>query len=257
MNAPGTDVRKKDREELREMSFFDHLGDLRRVIIQSLVGIFLLTIICWFFSGRILDLLIKDLPVESLYFNSPLGAFMIRLRVSLVLGIIIAFPFVLYKVWSFVVPGLFAAERRRVYPLVISSATLFYLGIVFCYVILIPFVLKFLLGFGTENLNPLLSVSAYFAFVARLCFTFGIVFQIPIVVLVLSSLGLVTPQWLLKQWRYGVTVIFIGSAILTPPDAISQVLMAVPILLLYMGSILVAFVVVRKKRDDVDKEAKE
>ncbi|MFQ5511772.1 MAG: twin-arginine translocase subunit TatC [Candidatus Krumholzibacteriia bacterium] len=237
------------------MSFFDHLEDLRGVIIQSLVAIFLLTVACWFLSGRILDLLIKDLPVQSLYFSSPLGAFTIRLRISLVLGVVIAFPFVLYKVWSFVAPGLFSVERRRVYPLVISSATLFYIGILFCYAILIPFVLKFLLSFGTDNLNPLLSVSAYFAFVARLCFTFGIVFQIPIVVLVLSSLGLVTPRWLLKQWRYGVIIIFTGSAILTPPDIVSQLMMALPILLLYIGSILVAFVVVRRKSERQDKEA--
>ncbi len=231
------------------MSFFEHLGDLRSVILQSLIAVLLLTISCWFFSGSILDLLIKDLPVQSLYFNSPLGAFMIRLRVSLVLGVMISFPFILYKVWAFVAPGLFLFERRRLYPFLISSATLFYLGIIFCYAILIPFVLRFLLSFSTESINPLLSVGSYFAFVARLCFTFGIVFQIPIVVLVLSSLGLVTPRWLLKQWRYGVVIIFVGSAILTPPDAISLILMALPVLLLYLGSVLVALVVVRRKAD--------
>ena len=133
------------------------------------------------------------------------------------------------------------------YPLVIASSTLFYTGVLFCYFVLIPIVLGFLLGFGTEYLNPLLSVSRYFGFVARLCFVFGIVFQVPIVVLVLSSVGVVTPQLLLRQWRYGVLVIFVGSAILTPPDAISLILMAVPILLLYVGSILIAFVTTRKK----------
>jgi sec-independent protein translocase protein TatC len=162
----------------------------------------------------------------------------------------IAFPLILFRVWSFVAPGLFTHERRRVYPLVISSSILFYTGVLFCYIILIPIVLDFLLSFGTEFVNPLISVSAYFGFVARLSFTFGVVFQVPIVVLVMSSLGLVTPRWLLKQWRYGVLVIFTASAVLTPPDAVSLVLMALPVLLLYIGSILIAFVVVRRRKND-------
>ena len=105
-----------------------------------------------------------------------------------------------------------------------------------------------LMGFGTERLNPMLSVSMYFTFVARLCFTFGLVFQLPIVVFLLSILGIVTPQFLLKQWRYAVVVIFVASAILTPPDPASQVLMAIPILLLYIGSVLVAFAALRKQK---------
>jgi len=248
------DKQHEKTEQLKEMSFIGHLDELRRAIIQSLIVVLVLSAGCWFLSGMILDILVKDLPVDSLYFTSPIEAFMIRMKVSLVLGLMIAFPFVLLKVWSFVAPGLFSHERSRVYPLVVASAALFYAGVLFCYVILIPIVLRFLVGFGTEYVNPLLSVSAYFGFVARLSFVFGIVFQIPIVVLVLSSIGLVTPKFLLKQWRYGVLVIFVGSAVLTPPDAISLMLMALPILLLYISSILVAFVVVRKKREDEVKE---
>lgn len=229
------------------MSFIDHLTELRRVIIQSLVALFGCSTVCWFFSGAILNMLVEELPVEKLYFTSPVEAFMIRMKVSFVVGTMVAFPFVLFKIWSFVAPGLFSFERRRVYPLVLASTILFYVGVVFCYLILIPIVLRFLIGFGTEFLDPLLSVSAYFGFVARLSFVFGLVFQIPIVVLLLSSLGLVTPGFLLRQWRYGVIIIFAGSAILTPPDAVSMLLMALPILLLYILSILVAFVVVRKK----------
>jgi len=240
----------------KEMSFIGHLTELRRVIIQSVVVLLVLSTAFWFFSGRVLDLLVRDLPVDSLYFSSPIEAFMVRMKISFVLGAMASFPFILFKVWSFIAPGLFSHERRRVYPLTTTSTVLFYTGVLFCYLILIPIVLRFLVGFGTEYLNPLLSVSAYFGFVARLSFVFGVVFQIPIVVLILSSIGLVTPRFLLKQWRYGVLVIFTGSAILTPPDAISLMLMALPILLLYILSILVAFVVVRKKptpgEDDVE-----
>jgi sec-independent protein translocase protein TatC len=207
-------------------------------------------VVCWFFSGHILDLLIADLPVESLYFLTPIEAFMVRVKISFVLGLMAAFPIILFKVWAFVSPGLFSHERKRIYPLVLSSSILFYVGVAFCYMVLIPTVMGFLLGFGTEFVNPLISVVAYFAFVARLCFAFGIVFQVPIIVLLLSMLGIVTPGWLLRQWRYGVLVVFLGAAILTPPDAVSLMMMAVPVFALYIASILVAYVVVRKKKTD-------
>jgi len=236
------------QEDPKEMSFLEHLEELRSVLIQSLVVFLVLSIVCWFFSGSILDLLLTDLPLESLYFHTPLEAFMTRLKVSFILGLMLAFPFILFKAWSFVSPGLFANERRKVYPFMVSSSILFYCGVIFAYLVLIPVVLRFLLSFGTPRLNPLLSVSAYFAFVARLCFSFGLVFQIPIVVLILSLLGLVTPRFLLAQWRYAVVLIFTVSAILTPPDAVSQVLMAAPVLLLYIGSVLLAYVVVRRRQ---------
>jgi sec-independent protein translocase protein TatC len=238
---------KEKGKPLKEMSFLDHLGDLRSVLVQSLVAFFSLSIICWFFSGWILDLLIRDLPVESLYFLSPIEAFMVRLKISFVLGLMLAFPFVLFRIWSFVAPGLFSYERTRIYPFIISSSSLFYLGVIFCYVILMPIVLRFLLGFGTEHLSPLLSVSSYFGFVARLCFAFGIVFQLPVIVMILSMMGLVTPRMLLKHWRYGVLVIFALSAFLTPPDALSLLMMALPVLVLYVVSVLIALGVVRKK----------
>jgi len=237
-----------EKDDFKEMSFLDHLGELRSMILQSFLAFFVLSIICWFFSGMILDLLIEDLPVDSLYFYSPLEAFMVRVKISFVIGFMLAFPFILYKVWSFIAPGLFANERKRIVPFMVSSSVLFYTGVIFCYVILIPFVIGFLLKFGTPNLSPLLSVSSFFAFVARLCFTFGIVFQLPFIVLVLSMIGLVTPQFLLRQWRYAIVIIFIASAILTPPDAVSQVVMAGPICVLYLGSVLIAMIVTRKKR---------
>ncbi|UCH83351.1 MAG: twin-arginine translocase subunit TatC [Candidatus Latescibacterota bacterium] len=248
MSSP-TETREK-KDDFGEMSFLDHLGELRMVIIHSLVVFFALSVICWFFSGRILDLLIADLPVESLYFLSPIEAFMVRVKISFVLGLMAAFPFIMFKIWAFVSPGLFAHERRRIYPLVLSSSILFYVGVTFCYLVLIPTVMGFLLSFGTEFVNPLISVVAYFAFVARLCFAFGVVFQVPIVVLLMSMLGIVTPGWLLRQWRIGVLVVFLGAAVLTPPDAVSLLMMALPVLALYIASILVAYLVVRKKRKD-------
>ena len=245
---PPVEETKNKKNTLREMSFLEHLEDLRGVLVQSGVAFLLCSIVYWFFSGTILDFLVKDIPVDKLNFFAPAEAFMARLKISLVLGLMTAFPFILFKVWSFVAPGLFINERKKLYPFIVMSSVLFYVGVLFCYYILIPIVLDFLLGFETDRLDPMISVSMYFAFVARLCFTFGLVFQLPIVVFVLSMLGIVTPRFLLKQWRYAVLIIFVGSAVLTPPDPASQVLMAFPIILLYIGSVLVAYVALHKKR---------
>ncbi len=236
--------------DIKEMSFIDHLDELRKVLLQSTLVFTALMVVGWFFSGRILDILVRPLPVDSLYFQAPTEAFMVRVRISLALGIMASFPFILFRVWAFVAPALFSHERKRVLPFVVASSTLFYAGVVFCYMVLIPIVLGFLLGYGTKHVNPLISVNSYFGFVARLCFAFGVVFQLPIVVLLLTILGIVTPQWLLRQWRYGIVVIFVASAVLTPPDAVSMMAMALPVLLLYAASVLIAFVIVRGKSAD-------
>jgi sec-independent protein translocase protein TatC len=236
-----------NKQDLREMSFLDHLDELRKVIVQSATVFFVAMVVCWFFSGRVLDFLVRPLPVEHLVFTDPSEAFLVRMRISLVLGLMITFPFILFRVWAFVAPGLFAHERKKVLPFILASSALFYTGVVFCYVVLVPIVLQFLLSYRTPMLDPLISVNSYFAFVWKLSFAFGIVFQLPIVVLLLTLLGIVTPQWLLRQWRYGVVGIAIAAAVFTPPDVISMIAMGVPLLVLYAVSVLIAFVVVRKK----------
>lgn len=246
----------KKREILREMSFLEHLDDLRGVLIQSAIVYLLAVIGCWFFSGQIIDILIEDFTVEQLIFYAPAEAFMARVKISLVLGLLIAYPFILFRVWSFVSPALFNKERAKVWPFIISASILFYVGVVFAYLILIPVTLGFLIGFGTENLTPMISVTSYFSFVARLCLVFGIVFQLPVIVFVLSLIGVVTPKFLLRQWRYAILIIFVGAAVLTPPDPASQVLMALPIVLLYIGSVLVAYATIHKK-EEIREESEE
>lgn len=244
----------KKKDILREMSFLEHLDDLRGVLIQSAIVYLVATAGCWFLSGRIIDILIRDLSVDNLIFYAPAEAFMARVKISLVLGLLVAYPFILFKVWSFVSPALFTHERKKVYPFIITASILFYGGVTFAYFILIPIALDFLLGFGTDYLTPMISVTSYFSFLARLSFTFGLVFQLPIVVFVLSMLGIVTPRFLLRQWRYAVLVVFVGAAVLTPPDPASQVLMALPILLLYIGSVLVAYIAFHKREEPTEED---
>jgi sec-independent protein translocase protein TatC len=230
------------------MSFLDHLDDLRKVLVHSAAAFLLAMIVCWFFSARLLEFVIRPLPVESLVFTDPIEAFMVRVRLSVAVGLMVSFPFILFRVWAFVAPGLFTNERKKTLPFVVGSSALFYTGVVFCYLVLIPVVLDFLLGFRTPRLNPMISVNSYLSFVTRLCIAFGAVFQLPIVVLVLSLLGIVTPSWLLRQWRYGVVGVALAAAIFTPPDVISMIVMGVPLIALYAVSVALAFVIVRKKK---------
>ena len=238
------------REFLREMSFFEHLGELRNVVTASATVFLVASVGYWFFSGRILEWLIRDVPVDHLVFNAPSEAFMVRTKLSFVLGGLTVFPYIAYRVWRFVTPGLFRRERGTVMPIVGWSVLLFYAGVVFCYFEVAPGMVNFLIGYGTAHIQPLITVSAYFNTVSQLCLAFGLVFQLPIVMFLLSITGLVSPQKFLGQWRFAIVIIFIAAAIVTPgPDPVSQVLMATPLCVLYIGSALVALVVVRRRRE--------
>jgi sec-independent protein translocase protein TatC len=235
-------------ENLREMGFLDHLLELRSTIIWILSVWIGSSIVLWFFSGHLLDFLLSTIPVESLYFNAPIEAFMIRLKLSFITGALIAFPFALFKLWAFISPGLFSREKRIIIPMIAPSAILFYTGAMFAYWVMVPIVLGFLLRFGTNMLEPLISVSKYFEFVARLCFTFGVVFQLPLAIIFLTWIGLVSPKTLLRQWRYAIVIIFIAAAVLTPPDPASQLLMAIPLVVLFMGSVLLSLIFERRRK---------
>jgi sec-independent protein translocase protein TatC len=238
------------QERLEEMDFIDHLEELRSALIAVVVAWLGSSIVLWFFSARAVDFLLNNIPLDSLYFHAPVEAFVVRLKLSFILGFLVSFPYILFRIWRFVAPGLFSRERRVVVPLVSSSTVLFYIGVGFAYWILIPVVLDFLIGFGTEMINPLISVDKYFLFVARLCFAFGVVFQLPIIVIFLTWMGVISPVSVLKQWRWATVIIFTFGAILTPPDPASQILMAVPLLMLFLGSLALSIFIERRKNSN-------
>jgi sec-independent protein translocase protein TatC len=241
-------VAEERKESLKEMGFLDHLEELRSTLVAALIAWTGASVVIWFFSGRILDFLIDHLPVKDLYFFAPGEAFMVRMKLTFILGSLVAFPYILYRVWRFVAPALFRKEKSLVFPVVMVSVALFYCGLVFAYAVMMPLVLKFFVEFGTSNLTPMLSVEKYFAFVAKLSFAFGIVFQLPLVVILLTSIGIVSARTLLRQWRWAIVLIFIVAAVFTPPDPISQIFMAVPLCVLFFGSVLASFVIERRRK---------
>lgn len=234
-------------ENLKEMHLLDHLEELRSTLIWSFAAWFVASVVLWFFSRQLLDLLIAALPVKNLYFYSPVEAFMVRMKLSFLFGFLISFPYVFFRLWRFVSPGLFARERTIVQPLIVSSIVLFYCGIVFAYLVMMPIVIDFFVRFGSNYLTPLLSVERYFGFVGKLCLAFGLAFQLPVVVIILSWVGVISPRTMLAQWRWVIVVIFVVAAVLTPPDPVSQICMAVPLCVLYFGSVVIALVIDRRR----------
>jgi sec-independent protein translocase protein TatC len=232
---------------LAVMSVVEHLEDLRRTLFFMLAVAGAAAVGGWFVAPWALDAVVGS-RVERVYFSSPSEGFMIRMKVSLMIGLLVALPILIGRLWGFVAPGLFRHERRAVVPVLVSGALLFYGGVAFAFAGVVPRMVEFFLSFGGDRIAPLLNVTEYFMFVAKFCLAFGLAFQLPLVIVLLAALGIVTPQKLWSQWRYGVIVIFVVAAWLTPPDVVSQLLMGGPLVVLYLLSLLASFIVVRRRR---------
>lgn len=234
------------RDDERRMPFLEHLEELRRVVFDMLWGIALGAVAGWFLSERALEILVR--PVGHLVYFGPAEGLSLQLKVAFGIGLVIASPFLLWRLWAFVAPGLLRTERRVVGPLVASSALLFLAGVLFAQQVLAPLTLRFLLSFQSEALTPMLAAGPYFDFLFKLCFAFGAFFQLPIVLGGLAWVGVLPPRLLLGRWREAVMVIFIIAAVFTPPDIVSQLVMAGPLLVLYVISIGVAYALAGRRR---------
>jgi sec-independent protein translocase protein TatC len=236
------------RSQTAEMPFWQHLEELRRIVIRAIGGFLLATVACYFFSGRVLEELVIR-TIQEASFLRPMEAFNARLKVAFLLGLIVALPFILWQIWSFVVPGLMKKERKIVAPMVLWSTVLFYGGVAFSYFVLTPIMLQLLVGFRTEHVQPLIAVGSLLDFVVTMAIASGVLFQLPLVVAALSTIGILTPTFLIRRWKHAVVGIFILTAVITPGDGPSQVVLAAPVLLLYFSSIFVAKAIWRGKTE--------
>jgi sec-independent protein translocase protein TatC len=233
--------------EAKEMPFLAHLEELRWVLIKCVIALVVAAAACWIFSGTILDTLVVRTAGEA-KFIGPTEAFGARLKVTVMCGVLLALPVMAYWIWGFVVPGLLESERKFVLPLVLSSTVLFYLGSVFAYFALMPFVIKVLLSFGTDFIKPEITIAPLLGLIIRLALACGILFQLPLVLTMLCYFGVVSPRWLKEKWRYAVLASLILGAIATPADAASQLILAGPIMALYFISVYVSYLVTAAKR---------
>ncbi|MBN1131395.1 MAG: twin-arginine translocase subunit TatC [Chitinispirillaceae bacterium] len=230
--------------ETGEMTFLCHLEELRWRIIKIIIAIALCAVPCGVFWKKIFTLVMMY-PLEfadpkpHLIITSPVESVMISIKIALGGGILLAAPAVFYQMWRFVSPGLFPKERRIVLPAAAASTIAFLSGIGFCY-LLLPFLLRVLTGYAGGLLDPYFTINGYFDFLLKLSLAFGLVFELPVVSFVLVKMRLLTPAFLTRHSRVAVIIIFLIAAVLTPPDVFSQLTLAVPLLLLYALSIIVA-----------------
>jgi sec-independent protein translocase protein TatC len=239
----------------KKMPFLDHLEELRWTLIRSMLAIFVGMIICFIFNEQIIALLKAVAPEEkmTLVILGPTDAFVIAIKVSLFAGIVLALPFVAYEFWKFVVPGLLAKEKKLVPPIVFFTVFCFIAGGLFAYFIILRFALDFLLGFSDQTEN-MIAINKYLGFVTTLILVFGVVFELPVLSFFLTKVGILTPEFLRSKRRYGIVVIFILAAMLTPPDIMTQLMLAGPLIILYEISIWVSRLVARKKREEEERE---
>lgn len=240
----------------KRMPFLEHLEELRWTIIRSLIAVVLSAIVCYAFVDQIVALLVQPAPADiKLIFLSPTEAFMTYLKVAGWAGLVVAFPIVAWQFWRFIMPGLLPKERQAVGPIVLFTVICFLGGALFAYFLIIPFGLKFLLSYQTDFLVANITIGKYLGFVVTLLLVFGLVFELPVMAYFLSLIGVLTPKFLREKRRYGILIIFIVAAILTPPDAFTQMMLAIPLLILYEISIWVSAVVNRRRQArDLERE---
>jgi sec-independent protein translocase protein TatC len=248
-----------ERDQMPAMGFLEHLEELRKRIVYSLIAIVLCFAGCWFSASRLVDIMQKPIievlhkngQPESLVYQHPVDPFNLYVKVALVAGLFVASPFVLYQVWLFIAPGLYRNEKRYVAPFMLSSVSLFLSGGYFAYRIVLPKALDFLIDFG-KQFRPMITIEEYTSLFVTLIVGMGVIFEMPIVVFFLALMGIVSPGFMWRNIRYAILGIFIVAAIITPtPDVVNMCIFAAPMVGLYVLSIAVAWLVhpdQRKKR---------
>ena len=269
-------------------AFGDHLRELVGRLRISVVAIIVASIVAYIFSHQLFDLLVRPLMAafsgeESLHFSSPVEPFFAYLTVAVIAGLILSAPFLLYQLWAFIAPGLYPKERRVALPFMIFTVLFFFGGVLFGYFVVLPVGFKFLIGYARDNpanfslihhvaawlnqwspmavsvdrtkltipmaaLEPTIMMKDYLALASKLLLAFGLIFELPLFIYFLARIGMVTHRHLIKFFRYFVVIAFFVAAILTPPDVATQVLMAVPLVVMYLASTAVAYVVTRNRQ---------
>jgi len=227
--------------------FTEHLGELRDRLVRSFIAVGVGFGCAYFFKEKLFDILTAPLVqamAESgnakLIFTGLPEAFFTYLKVSLLAGIVAATPVLFYEFWMFVSPGLYRDEKKYVIPIVLLSVFFFVVGSSFGYFIVFPYGFKFFLGFATETIQAMPSMKEYLSFASKMLLAFGFVFELPLVLTFMARMGMVSVDFLKKNRKYALLLFFVGAALITPPDVVTQIMMALPLMFLYEISIIVA-----------------
>lgn len=241
-------------DSAEKQPFLSHLEELRKRLVVCAIGVGAGFVIAYIFAERLFQLLVAPLKAvmpegDQLIFTNLPEMFFAYIKVAFIAGIMAASPLIFYQLWMFIAPGLYRKEKKMAIPFVISSTILFVGGALFGYFVVFPFGFKFFIGFSNDYVKALPSVKQYFSFSMKLLFAFGAVFELPVIIFFLSKMGIVTPQFLRQKRKYAILLTFALAAILTPPDVITQCMMAGPLIVLYEIGILVSRIAQKKKED--------
>ena len=246
------------------LPFTEHVRELRQRLIYSFVFVLIGVGVAWVFHADLFEWLmepyrlamIEQFPDQGQYINfrSLIEPVVVYLKTSLLVGSLAATPFVLHQLWLFVGPGLYKSEKKLAIPFMIASIIFFLGGVTFCRFIVLGPAMTVLLGFGEVNTSPTIMMEEYFSFTSRMLFVFGALFELPVVITFLTLINVVDHTWLIKQWRYVIVVAFVVGAALTPPDPMTQVALAVPLVVLYILSIGVSYLITTARGSTSDDE---
>lgn len=246
-----------DSEKLAEGTLISHLLELRDRLIRAIVAVGIAFLPCMYYSNQIFTFMSTPLREKlprgtQLIATTVMSPFMTPFKLSLFTAVFLAMPFVIYQIWAFVAPGLYRHEKRFAIPLLLSAIVLFYTGVAFAYFFVFPVMFQFFASTTPHGVAMMTDISAYLDFVLTMFLAFGAAFEVPVAVVLLVITGVVRIEKLKENRGYVLVGIFILAALLTPPDAISQSIMAVPMYLLYEGGILMARILSKMRRDDPD-----
>jgi len=231
---------------MKEQTFWEHINELRKRIIYIILFLVPSFIVCFIFSDYILSIISK--PLGDLYFFSPIEAFSVKLKLSFLCSIFISFPFIIYQIWKFIEPALYSNEKKVLIIGFISSLILFYSGSLLSIFIITPLGVKFLMSFSTENLKGLIRANEYLNFLLFMTLSFGFLFQIPIIMTILSAFKLINPKFYSKNRKIIIFLIFVASAIITPTvDTFSMLLLAIPLIIIFEIGIITSKIVYKEK----------
>ncbi|WP_155308085.1 twin-arginine translocase subunit TatC [Desulfosarcina widdelii] len=236
-----------------KVPFTVHLEELRKRLISCFIAVGLGFAVSYGFKEKLFQILTQPLisvmkQGETLIYTGLPEAFFTFLKVSFLAGLMLASPVIIYQFWMFIAPGLYDREKKLLVPIVLLSSIFFVGGALFGYFIVFPYGFDFFLGFATETIRPMPSMKEYLSFSAKLLLAFGLVFELPLVITFLAKLGIVSVPFLKKNRKYALLLFFVGAAILTPPDVVTQVMMALPLMVLYEISIIGARIFGRKEK---------
>ena len=243
-------------DDEKKIPFTAHLEELRRRLIVCFIAVGIGFVLSYGFKEKLFQILTRPLisvmeTGDKLIFTGLPEAFFTYLKVAFLSGIILSTPIIFYQFWMFVAPGLYDKEKRLMVPIVFLSTLFFVGGSFFGYFIVFPYGFKFFLGFASEIIRPLPSMREYLSFASKLLLAFGVVFELPLVITFLAKLGMVSVSFLKKNRKYALLLFFVGAAILTPPDVVTQIMMALPLMVLYEISIVGAKIF-GKKPSEID-----